>query len=102
MGTLVELPLHELVPAPNIPAGLNPLVVMAVAHTLRNAADGGYGPCKTAPIRVRSGPDGRWEITDGRHRWMAHWIAGKSSALCEIETTDGRPKGAADTPERGE
>lgn len=81
----VEIPLEQLVPQPNIPAGMNPLVIMAVAHTLRNAADGGYGACRTAPIEVTPLSDGRFQIEDGRHRWMAHWIAGKSTATCVVD-----------------
>jgi hypothetical protein len=82
---IIDIPLHLIGPAPNFPAGLNPLVVMAVAHTLRNAADGGYGPCRTQPLIVA--PDGeRYVIRDGRHRWMAHWIAGLPTARCVLES----------------
>jgi hypothetical protein len=79
------VPLHQMRPSANIPAGLNPLVVMAVAHSLRNAGDGGYGPCRTAPILVRPNSDDSFVITDGRHRWMAHWIAGLGSAECQLD-----------------
>lgn len=84
LQNVVELPIHLMLPKANIPAGLNPLVVMAVAHSLRNAGDGGWGPGLTEPITVKT--DGHvFRIMEGRHRWMAHWLAGKSTARCLIE-----------------
>jgi hypothetical protein len=81
-----EIGLELISPYPNMPCGMNPLVVMAVAHSLRNGHDAGYGPCKTKPLDVTFA-EGRYWLEDGRHRWMAHWIAGLSTARCVVRTT---------------
>lgn len=84
---LISIPLHRMIPKPNITAGMNPLVIMAVAHTLRTGNDVGWGVCRTAPIHVRPHPQtpDLYVIMEGRHRWLAHWIAGLPTAECIIE-----------------
>lgn len=77
-----RIPLHHIQIPPNIPAGLSPWTLFAVAHQLRNA--GG----DTDPILVRSlGPD-RWRIVDGRHRFAASFMAGRYDVLAVEDHSD--------------
>lgn len=63
---------------PNIPAGMNPLVVMSLVYFYKSGGE------HTTPIRVRK--EGKhYRILDGRHRWMASVIAGRRRVLAEIE-----------------
>jgi ParB-like chromosome segregation protein Spo0J len=76
-----HIPLELLRFQPNMPAGMNPLVLMSLAYALRSSV------ADVDPILVQPHGDG-WLVLDGRHRTMAHWIAGRSTALC-VEDTDG-------------
>lgn len=66
-----------LVP-PNMPAGLNPLVVMALTHHYRATTE------DADPITVTR--EGRnYRITDGRHRYLASVIAGRRRVLAHVD-----------------
>lgn len=66
-----------LVP-PNLPAGMNPLVVMSLTYLYRSTTE------DAPPIVVRR--EGRnYRITDGRHRFMASVIAGRRRVLAVVE-----------------
>jgi hypothetical protein len=69
------LPVHELHPQEPIPAGMSVLVMCAVAEKLRNTHD------PITPVEVRK-VDGEWQLVEGRHRWLAHWIAGRPLIRC--------------------
>jgi hypothetical protein len=76
------VPIHQLRLPPNIPAGLNPLRLLAIADTLRN------GCGRTDPIVVTPLDGGDYLVRDGRHRTLAHWIAGQTHALCVRDMCD--------------
>lgn len=84
-GAVRDIPLHHISLPANIPAGLSPFVLFAIVHTLRNGYDAGHGPGQTEPIDVR-GTDGDYVVSEGRHRFIAHYIAGKPSARCVVIT----------------
>lgn len=65
-----RIPLHHCRLQPNIPAGLNYLRVGAIADRIRN------GGLDIEPVLVRYRGPRDWLILDGRHRWMASWVAG--------------------------
>ena len=50
---------------------------MAIADTMRN------GRSRTKRIEVRR-VEKRYVIVDGRHRWMAHWIAGHTEIRAKV------------------
>jgi hypothetical protein len=66
--------LEDLLLPPNVPAGMNPLVLMHFAYLYR-ATTGDLDP-----IVVRA-EGGRWRISDGRHRAVASLIAGRPDVL---------------------
>lgn len=62
----------------NVPAGMNPLVLMSLAYTLRSSGE------DPDPIVVRAeGPFFR--VIDGRHRAIAAIIAGRPDVLARYE-----------------
>jgi hypothetical protein len=72
-----------LLPEP-VPAGLNPLVLMALTHHYKATTD------DLDPIQVtRDGRDARgkrlYRITDGRHRWVASLAAGRRRVFATLE-----------------
>jgi hypothetical protein len=79
MGSLTFLvPLHHLRFQPNLPAGMNPLRVCAIADRLRNV-----GGEVDVPVLVERLNEDDWIVRDGRHRVVASWIAGRSTVLCQ-------------------
>lgn len=68
--------LEDLRFGPNPPAGMNPLVLMAMAYRLRSTTE------DLDPIEVTADGDG-WRIHDGRHRAVAALIAGRPDVLAE-------------------
>ena len=77
----IRIPLHHLRLKQNIPAGMNPMRVMAIADALRNCGQEIWDP-----ILVRAlGPDD-WLVLDGRHRFVASYIAGMPDILAVEET----------------
>lgn len=80
MQQVHRIPLHHLRVGPNVPAGLSPWVLFAIADNLRNA-----GADVRDPILVRrEGPD-TWRIIDGRHRYCAAIMAGCRDILAVEE-----------------
>lgn len=70
---------------PNLPAGMNPLVVMSLALHYRSTTD------DVEPIVVRR--EGRnYRIVDGRHRYIASVIAGRRRVLAQLDTPDPEPE----------
>jgi hypothetical protein len=65
--------------APNVAAGMNPLVVMSLAYLYRSTTE------DVAPIVVRREGE-HYRITDGRHRYFASVIAGRRRVLAVVET----------------
>jgi hypothetical protein len=74
-----QLPVHEIRPPEPIPAGMSVLVICAVAEKLRNSHE------PITPVEVRRAGDG-WLLVEGRHRWLAHWIAGRPLIWCHEVT----------------
>lgn len=68
--TGLRIPLHQLRLQPSMPYGMNLLVVAAIAHSLRMGYD------ITDPIQVEQLAPGDWLVREGRHRFMAAYIAG--------------------------
>jgi hypothetical protein len=66
---------HLRFPA-NIPAGMNPLVLMSLVYKLRSSSD------DPEPIEVYRELDNTWRVHDGRHRAVAALIAGRPDVLC--------------------
>lgn len=70
----VRIPLHQITVLPNIPAGMNPYVVMSLTYLYRSTSD------DTVPIKVIR--DGElYKIVDGRHRFVASLMAGRPDVL---------------------
>ena len=63
---------------PNIPAGMNPLVVMSLVYMYRSTTE------DAPPITVRREGE-HWRIIDGRHRFIASVIAGRRRVLARVE-----------------
>jgi hypothetical protein len=79
-GDPVRLPLDRLVFLRNVPAGMDWAVIGFWVCRFRKTAD----PCDP-PIDVV--PDGHvYRVTDGRHRTMAAYIAGRTSIAAHIRT----------------
>jgi hypothetical protein len=74
----IRIPIERLHLLPNIPAGMDPCVLLGLVPLLRKTGE------DHPPILVREHGDG-WQILDGRHRFMAAVIAGRSDILAEIE-----------------
>jgi hypothetical protein len=74
-----QLPLEQILLPPNVTAGVNLLLLAHLAYTLRATTT------PTPPITVRpAGP--HWRIVDGRHRYLAHIIAGRQHIHCHLDT----------------
>lgn len=78
----MRVPLDRLLLLPNIPAGANYLVVASLALTYRSSSE------DAPPALIRETGDGLYRILDGRHRFLASVIAGRSDLLCVLETLD--------------
>lgn len=74
------IPLHQLHFGPNVPAGMDWSVIGMHHVYLRKTSE----PCNP-PILVTPCTCQHWCVTDGRHRTVASYIAGRSS----IEAVDG-------------
>lgn len=73
-----RVPIERLHLRPNIPAGMDPCVLLGLVPLLRKTGQ------DHDPILVREDGDG-WEIRDGRHRFFAAVIAGRPDVLAETE-----------------
>lgn len=72
-----RIAIHKLVLLPNVAAGMNPLVLLSLAHFYRSTAD------DAAPITVEEYGH-LYRILDGRHRYFASVIAGRHKVLAQI------------------
>jgi hypothetical protein len=79
---VVHIPLEDLLFPKNMPAGMNPLVVMSLAYFYRSDHK------DARPIIVQTEGD-FFRIKDGRHRSMGSMIAGRPGVLSVIERHDG-------------
>ena len=68
--------LEDLRFGPNPPAGMNPLVLMAMTYRMRSTTE------DLEPIVVTRDGDG-WRIHDGRHRAVSALIAGRPDVLAQ-------------------
>lgn len=75
-----RIPVDRLRVKPNIPAGMDPFVLMGLVPLLKRTAQ------DHDPIVVRLISDGCWQIMDGRHRFFAAVIAGRPDVLAVEET----------------
>lgn len=73
----MRAPLHQLVLPPNIVAGMNPLVVMAIAYTLRTSLTD-VEPLDVSHLGTLDGLGDVWAVHDGKHRYMASYVAGRA------------------------
>jgi hypothetical protein len=78
----VRIPLDRLLLKPNIPAGASVLVISSLVLLYRNSGE------DTEPILVREAGEGLYRILDGRHRFMASVIAGRTTVLATLEPSD--------------
>lgn len=69
------LPVHEIRMRPVLPCGMSYLLVGALAYTLRTTHD------PVTPVEVRQ-EGGGWVLVEGRHRWVAHLVAGRDQIQC--------------------
>lgn len=75
--TTKRIRVDRLLLLPNVPAGMNPLVIMSLTYMMRGTHN------DPPPIQVRK--EGRlWRIIDGRHRYFAAVIAGRHNILAEV------------------
>jgi len=72
----VRVRLEDLRFGPNPPAGMNPLVLMAMTYRMRSTTE------DLEPIEVTRDGDG-WRIHDGRHRAVAALVAGRPDVLAQ-------------------
>lgn len=80
MADPFRIPLHHLRLKPNLPAGMNFLRIGAIADHIRNCGGDVWEP---ALVR-RLGPED-WLVLDGRHRFVASYVAGVPDLLCVEE-----------------
>lgn len=79
--TTKRIRVERLMILPNIPAGMNVLVIMSLVYAMRSSH---FDP---PPIVVqRQGK--AYRILDGRHRFFAAVIAGRHNVLCVIENPE--------------
>lgn len=75
--------IEEMRLRPNIPAGMNPFVLMGLVTLLRSTDQ------DHDPVLVRRHKDGKsWLLLDGRHRFLASIIAGRCDVLAVEECKD--------------
>jgi hypothetical protein len=79
MGRPFRAPVDRLRLKPNIPAGMDPCILLGLVPKLRKTDE------DWEPIVVRLGTDGVWQIQDGRHRFFASVIAGRRDVLAVEE-----------------
>lgn len=75
MAKTFLLPVHDIRIAPVLPCGINVLTLCSIANIVRNSHD------DIEPIEVEK-RDGEWHLVEGRHRWIAHIIGGRTHIRC--------------------
>lgn len=79
-GLPFHVPITRLHFKPNVPAGMDPCVLLGLVPRMRRTTE------DYEPIRVERSScctDGCWTVHDGRHRWVAAVIAGRQTVLAE-------------------
>ncbi len=72
-----RVPVEDIRLPRNVVAGCNVLVLCSLVYMLRATTD------DPPPIEVVHEPCGAaWRICDGRHRYLAAYIAGRPDVLC--------------------
>lgn len=71
--------LHFIKP---VTAGMDPYVLMALVPLMRKTTED-HPPIVVRPSRCC--PEQCWEVLDGRHRWIAAVMGGRSEVLAELE-----------------
>lgn len=74
--------LHRLHFRENVPAGMNPFVIMGLVPLLKGSTED-HDPVLVRPAACCA--FGCWEIADGRHRVVASLIAGRPDVLAELD-----------------
>lgn len=76
----IEIPLHWVRMGPNIPGGMNLYVLASIAHQLRTTNARRLEPLPTVWCY---GPMD-FEIDDGKHRFIAHYLSGRSTIIVKV------------------
>jgi hypothetical protein len=84
----MRVQLDTVVFQPNLSAGLDPFLLMSMAHWLRNTTK------DSDPIKVRREGD-LYRVLDGRYRVVGAIIAGRHDVLAELDesASEKRPAG---------
>lgn len=85
VGELFRAPVERLHFKPNVPAGMNPFVLMGMVPLLKGSTED-HDPIEVAPSECCS--SGCWVVHDGRHRWIASVIAGRPDVLSVVISPD--------------
>jgi hypothetical protein len=78
MGEPFRIPVERLHLLPNVAAGMDPCVLLGLVPRLRKTSE------DWDPIVVREDAGG-WLVVDGRHRFFASVISGRSDVLAVEE-----------------
>lgn len=76
----MKIPLHTIVLRPNIPAGMDWSVIGHFVSIFRKYSK----PCDP-PVLVSPMENGLWRLVDGKHRFFASVIAGRTEIEAEID-----------------
>ena len=76
----MNIPVNKLVLRKNIPAGMDWCVIGHFVMIFRKTSQ----PCDP-PIKVRKLKNGYWKVMDGRHRFFAAVIAGRTEIDAELD-----------------
>jgi hypothetical protein len=79
-SVLFRVRLENLLIGKNVPAGMNGYVVMGKVPHLRGTTE------DEEPILVKHVSGDVFRISDGRHRFVASIIAGRSDILCKLDS----------------
>jgi hypothetical protein len=74
--------LEKLVIKANIPAGMNPFVLMGMVPLLKETTE------DHKPILISHLGKDMFQIQDGRHRYVASIIAGRTDILCKLDSNE--------------
>ena len=80
----VHVRLDRILMPPPVTAGMNYLVIASLTYMLRSTTD-------DAPPVVLARAGKHYRIVDGRHRFVAHHIAGRQRILARIQDTPPAP-----------
>ena len=72
-----QIQVSKILVLDNVPAGMNPYVVMSLTYLYRSTTD------DVEPIKVWGMGGGLYRIMDGRHRFVASLMAGRPTVLAQ-------------------